>query len=417
MVDEYQDTNKLQAEILYLLLSEHNNIMIVGDDAQSIYSFRGANFKNIIDFPKLFENTKIIKLEENYRSVQSILNLTNRIIARSSERFDKNLFSKRKKGKVPVYIDAEDENSQSRYIIERLTELVSEGVKLRDIAVLFRAGWHSNDLEVELSRNNIPFLKYGGQRFVESAHVKDLISHIRIVHNRLDKISWRRALMLMRGVGPRSAERIMQNLSASEKNKFPAINRFNNLLKSIDEKSQTPAEILKKVSKYYEPLLRDKYDDFHKRINDLDSLERMAARYETIEEFLVDMALEPPEKSIIDASRRKRKKDSLVLSTVHSAKGLEWHTVFIIYLADGHIPSYQSLGDNNSIEEERRLLYVAMTRAKENLYLLRPIIDRSARSYAFNDGPRFTRASRFLDEEDVLGKYIDANTSNGDTLL
>ena len=420
MVDEYQDTNKLQAEIIYLLLCEHDNIMVVGDDSQSIYSFRGANFRNIIDFPRVFKNARIITLEENYRSVQPILDLTNKVIAQSSEKFDKNLFTKKKRGSLPVYIDAEDENSQSGYIVQKLLELTAKGVSLSEIAVLFRAGWHSNDLEIELTRQNIPFLKYGGQRFVEAAHVKDLISHMRIAQNRFDKISWRRALLLIRGVGQKTAERIMQGVISGKGDipladnilkKAPEINRLNSLLKSIDKRLHSPAQIVQAVSKYYEPLLKENYDDFHKRAIDLDSLARIAARYTSLEEFLVDMALEPPEKSIIDASERQSRKDSLVLSTVHSAKGLEWHSVFVIYVADGHIPAYQAFGNDDSIEEERRLFYVAITRAKENLYLLRPVMDRSARSYAIGSGSVFTRVSRFLEEGNILEDYIDPDSS------
>ena len=420
MVDEYQDTNKLQAEIIYLLLCEHDNIMVVGDDSQSIYSFRGANFRNIIDFPRVLKNTRIITLEENYRSVQPILDLTNKVIAHSSEKFEKILFTKKKRGSLPVYIDAEDENSQSGYIVQKLLELTAKGVSLSEIAVLFRAGWHSNDLEIELTRQNIPFLKYGGQRFVEAAHVKDLISHMRIAQNRFDEISWRRALLLIRGVGQKSAERIVQGVVSGKGDipladnilkKAPEINRLNSLLKSIDKRLHSPAQIVGAVSKYYEPLLKENYDDFHKRAIDLDSLARIAARYTSLEEFLVDMALEPPEKSIIDASERQSRKDSLVLSTVHSAKGLEWHSVFVIYVADGHIPAYQAFGNDDSIEEERRLFYVAMTRAKENLYLLRPVMDRSARSYAIGSGSVFTRVSRFLEEGNILEDYVDPNSS------
>ena len=420
MVDEYQDTNKLQAEIIYLLLCEHDNIMVVGDDSQSIYSFRGANFRNIIDFPRVLKNTRIITLEENYRSVQPILDLTNKVIAHSSEKFEKNLFTKKKRGNLPVYIDAEDENSQSGYIVQKLLELTAKGVSLSEIAVLFRAGWHSNDLEIELTRQNIPFLKYGGQRFVEAAHVKDLISHMRIAQNRFDEISWRRALLLIRGVGQKTAKRIVQGVISGKGDipladnilkKVPEINRLNSLLKSIDKRLHSPVQIVQAVSKYYEPLLKENYDDFHKRAIDLDSLARIAARYTSLEEFLVDMALEPPEKSIVDASGRQSRKDSLVLSTVHSAKGLEWHSVFVIYVADGHIPAYQAFGNDDSIEEERRLFYVAMTRAKENLYLLRPVMDRSARSYAIGSGSVFTRVSRFLEEGNILEDYIDPHSS------
>ena len=408
MVDEYQDTNKPQAEILYLLLKEHNNIMVVGDDSQSIYSFRGANFRNIIDFPKHFKGTKIITLEENYRSVQPILDLTNSVIRDAAEKFDKNLFSKKKEGMSPVYIKADNERAQSDYVMNKIFELTSSGVEPGDIAILFRAGWHSNDLEIELAKNNIPFVKYGGQKFVEAAHIKDMISHMRIAHNRSDEISWRRALLLMRGVGAKTADRLMKELAPGGKSapldealvkKSGDIKRLKGILDKVGDGYKTPLEVFRAFSKYYEPIFKERYDDFHKRANDLESLERIAARYDSLEAFLTDIALEPPEKSVVEANIRKRDSKFLTLSTVHSAKGLEWHTVFIIYVAEGHMPSYQSFDDEAAIEEERRLLYVAMTRAKENLYMLRPLIERSGRGHAIrSDGSMFTSISRFLQE-------------------
>lgn len=407
MVDEYQDTNKLQAQILSLLLTRHNNIMVVGDDSQSIYSFRGANFRNIIDFPKLFKGTKIITLEENYRSVQPILDLTNKVISQAAEKFEKNLFSNKRAGKAPIFAETEDEHDQSRYIVNKITELTAKGVELGEIAILFRAGWHSNDLEVELAKNNIPFLKYGGQKFVESAHIKDVISHMRIVHNRSDEISWRRILQLMRGVGAKTTDKLIEGLVSNGHilpsddklmKKSQDLKRLSDALKDIDAQSLAPSEVFAAFIRYYEPIFKERYDDFHKRQSDIESLKNVVGRYDDLEEFLTDMSLEPPEKSIVDRNIRKQDKDFLVLSTVHSAKGLEWHTVFIIYVAEGHIPSYQSLGDEDLIEEERRLLYVAMTRAKENLFMLRPLIERSGRSYALNYGSPYTRISRFLND-------------------
>lgn len=405
MVDEYQDTNKLQADILYLLLSSHTNIMAVGDDSQSIYSFRGANFRNIIDFPKLFKDTKIITLEENYRSVQPILDLTNTVISEATEGFSKNLFSSRTQGNHPLYLTPEDDTEQTGYIIEKISELISQGIKLPEIAILFRAGWHSNTLEIELSRHGIPFVKYGGQKFVESAHIKDVISYMRIAHNRFDQLSWNRVLSLMRGVGPRTSQRLFGLLvqgsqtNPSDKKlikKFSDAEKLNNILKRIDAKKESPLEIFRLLCGYYSPIFKQRYDDYHKRINDLESLERIVAGYRSLERFLTDVALEPPEKDAINAGMRNRNNSSLVLSTVHSAKGLEWHSVFIIYVAEGYIPSYQSFGDERSIEEERRLLYVAMTRAKENLFLLRPVTEYSGRSYIANNGSSVTRISRFL---------------------
>ena len=425
MVDEYQDTNKLQAYIVCLLACEHKNIMAVGDDSQSIYSFRGANFKNIMDFPKIFKGAKIITLEENYRSTQPILNMTNEVIRFSEEKFEKNLYTKKQGGKLPVFVDAEDENSQSKYIVDKVLELREEGIELGDIAILFRSGWHSHDLEIELANRNVPFVKYGGQKFVEAAHIKDVISYLRILHNRHDQVSWHRALLLLKGVGPKTAERIIAELMVNKTgfalgqkftDKINGLEELLELLKGIDEQAQGPAQIIHIFLKYYQPLLKDKYDDFNKRLNDLDSLERIASRYKTLEQFLTDMALEPPERNIIEPGNRDKYDSPLVLSTIHSAKGLEWHTVFVIYVAEGHLPSYLSLENKDALEEERRLFYVAVTRAKENLFLLKPHIDRSPRSYFDAGGSVFTTVSRFLEEGDILSKLVDTENACADNL-
>ncbi|MFH1479273.1 MAG: ATP-dependent helicase [Candidatus Omnitrophota bacterium] len=422
MVDEYQDTNKLQADILRLLLSEHQNVMAVGDDSQSIYAFRGANFKNIIDFPKIFKGTEVITLEENYRSVQPILSLTNKVIERASEKFKKALFTRKKGNNFPIYIETENENKQSMNIIDKIKGLCSEGLKLGDIAILFRSGWHSNDLEIELAKNSIPFIKYGGQKFVESSHVKDLLSHLHIMHNRSDEVNWTRVLTLMRGVGPRTAEKLFSKISENN-GKFPEkdknfekikdIEKFMGLIEYIDNNELTPLEVIRIIKEYYEPIFKERYDDFNKRSGDLASLEKIASRYENIQDLLVDMALEPPETNIAKKDLHNLDGSRLVLSTIHSAKGLEWHSVFIIHVAEGYIPSYQSMGNDESIEEERRLLYVAMTRAKENLYLFKPLIDTSQRSYLLTkDGPNFTQVSRFLDEGDILRRYVSTEVSD-----
>ncbi|MFH1398137.1 MAG: ATP-dependent helicase [Candidatus Omnitrophota bacterium] len=419
MVDEYQDTNKLQAFIVSLLACEHKNIMVVGDDSQSIYSFRGANFKNIMDFPKLFKDARVITLEENYRSTQPILNMTNQVIHLAKEKFEKNLFTKKKGGQLPVFIDARDEFAQSRYVCDKVLELREEGVELGDIAVLFRSGWHSNDLEVELVNRIIPFVKYGGQKFVEAAHIKDVISYLRLVHNSSDQVSWYRALLLLKGVGPKTAERIIADVTANKNSlsidakfidKISGLKTLIGLLKEIDPLKHKPGEMIRVFLKYYQPLLKEKYDDFNKRLNDLDSLVRIASRYESLEKFLTDMALEPPERSITEAGEKDKDDSTLILSTIHSAKGLEWHTVFVIYAAEGHLPSYLSLEDEEAIEEERRLFYVAVTRAKENLFILKPHIDRSPRSYFDNAGSVFTTASRFLEEGGILEKFVKCVT-------
>jgi DNA helicase-2/ATP-dependent DNA helicase PcrA len=423
MVDEYQDTNKLQAHIVCLLASVHKNIMVVGDDSQSIYSFRGANFKNIMDFPKIFKGAQVITLEENYRSTQPILNMTNEVIRFAEEKFEKNLFTRKQGKKLPVFVDARDENRQSKFIVDKILELSQEGVELGDIAVLFRSGWHSNDLEVELANRNIPFVKYGGQKFVEAAHIKDVIAYLRIVHNRADQISWYRALLLLKGVGPKTAERIILEVAANRESlaidkklldKIDGLEALLELLKKIDIAQHLPAYMIHAFLKYYQPLLKEKYDDFNKRASDLDSLERIALRYKSLEQFLTDMALEPPERSIVEAGAKDKDDSALTLSTIHSAKGLEWHSVFVIYVAEGHLPSYLSLEDKDAIEEERRLFYVAVTRAKENLFLLKPRIDRSPRSYFDGAHSVFTTVSRFLDEGNIMGKFVEAESAGAE---
>lgn len=427
MVDEYQDTNKLQADIVRLLASGHGNVMVVGDDSQSIYSFRGANFKNIIDFPKVFKGAKVIMLEENYRSTQPILDLTNEVIRNAEEKFEKTLFTKKGAGKAPVFVEARDENVQSKYIVQKILELVDDGVALRDIAVLFRAGWHSNDLEIELANHDVPFLKYGGQRFVEAAHIKDVLSYLRIAHNPHDQVSWRRALMLMRGIGEKTAGRITGQIIEKKQGfdideeilrKHPDLSDLMEILKGVKPLEHQPGALIKGFLEYYGPLLKAKYDDYHKRAPDLNSLERIAGRYKSLESFLTDMALEPPEKSILEAGLKGKHDHAMTLSTIHSAKGLEWHTVFLIYVAEGHMPSYQAIDDKDAIEEERRLFYVAATRAKENLILLKPAIDRSARwmknysgGYA---GSIFTEVSRFLQEGSILERFMEVEKAGGD---
>jgi DNA helicase-2/ATP-dependent DNA helicase PcrA len=412
MIDEYQDTNKLQAHIACLLAASHGNIMVVGDDAQSIYSFRGANFKNIIDFPKIFKGTKIITLEENYRSTQPILNLTNAIIAQAKEKFKKTLYTKQKDGATPIFIDCPDENSQSAFIADKIIQLRQDGVSLKDIAVLFRSGWHSNDLEIELAAKNIPFAKYGGNKFVEASHIKDVVSYLRIAYNRHDQVSWLRALLLIPKIGPKTASRIIEAVLNNSRppglfQKNEELENMFKLLKVVDCQTQAPVKIIERFLKFYQPLLKIKYDDFNKRLNDLDSLLRIASRYKTVEQFLTDIALEPPERMVVEPVVRVKGEDRLILSTIHSAKGLEWHTVFLIYVAEGHLPYYMSLETEDKIEEERRLFYVAATRAKRNLFLLKPHIDHSSRSFTDSTGLLFTRVSRFLEDGGLINKFVD----------
>jgi len=417
MVDEYQDTNTIQAEILYLLTDVNKNIMVVGDDAQSIYAFRGANFRNIIDFPKMFPEARIVYLEENYRSIQPILTLTNVIIERAREKFTKNLYTQRKGGSKPLIVNAEDEYSQSRFVIDRIKDLQKQGVALNEIAVLFRASFHSFDLEIELSREGIEFVKMGGFKFVESAHIKDVLAHMRIIANVYDRISWYRILLLIEKVGPKTAQKIYEAMLSEQSGytgllstnigRIKGLERLKQLISTLDARPMCISEMGETIVDYYLPILKNSYDDHPRRAKDLEHLVEIMTRYQSLDQFLTDMALEPPntsfENSLYPASSASNS-NRLILSTIHSAKGLEWHSVFVIWALDGRFPSVHTLHKEEAIEEELRLMYVAATRAKENLYFAYPsnIYDRST-------GLILNRPSRYLDNipDDILEKHFE----------
>jgi len=419
MVDEYQDTNKVQAQILYHLTDANPNIMVVGDDSQSIYAFRGANFRNIIDFPDLFPGTRIIGLEENYRSTQPILNLTNIVIERAREKYSKHLFTRRSGGSLPQAVETEDENTQSRFIVDLIRDSLRDGRRLRDTAVLFRAAFHSFDLEIELAREGIPFIKVGGFKFTESAHIKDVLAHLRVIANPYDRISWHRILQLLEKVGPRNAQRIYDRIVEAKSGlvglwelelKNPELKRLQDLYRGLEAQSGSVAEAGAAVVQYYLPLLRRAFvDDHPRRAKDLEQLLSIMERYPRLEPFLTDMALEPPNTSTEDrlAAEAEQEEDRLVLSTIHSAKGLEWGTVFIIWALDGRFPSLHALGSEEEIEEELRLMYVAATRAREALYFTYP-----RQAYDRAQGIVLNRPSRFIEEipEDVLGKRTIGST-------
>lgn len=383
MIDEYQDTNRLQAHIGALLASEHGNIMVVGDDAQSIYSFRGADFRNIIDFPRIFQGCETTLLEQNYRSTQQILDLGNAILREAKEKYEKKLFTRIEGGTKPLFVRTADADNQSEFICQRVLELREEGVPLQEIAVLSRAAWHTNALEIALGNRNIPFRKFGGLKFVETAHVKDVCALLKLGSNPTDAAAWLRILQLFEGVGPKTAQGIGRaviqgggDLDVLTDKRY-AKRRYGGdlaalaeLLKAIRDEPRV-AQRLDAVLERYHDWMGKKYDDVRRRQRDLDALRSIAERYENVDDFLADIAIEPPE-----ISRRAGQGDDedewMTLSTVHSAKGLEWHTVFLVHLNLGQFPSWNSLDDPASFEEERRLLYVAVTRAKQNLYLLKP---------------------------------------------
>ncbi len=403
LVDEYQDTNRLQADVVRHLAFTHQNVMVVGDDAQSIYAFRGATFKNIMEFPTLFPGTTIYKLEENYRSTQPILNLANTIIEEAKEKYSKHLFTRKLDGPLPVLVEAAGENAQSRFIAQKILELREEGVPLGEMAVLFRSSFHSFDLEIELSRHGLPFVKRGGVKFIETAHVKDLLAHMRVVANPLDAVSWHRVLMLIEGVGPKKAQDVMAALVKSP-NPYRALSEMTGRSgKGLKDLALTleslagagdlrPAEQVGHIYEYYLPILKEHYDDYPKRTRDLDHLQTIAEGYQAVETFLSDLALEPPDGNAARAEAPDRDDERLVLSTIHSAKGLEWQCVFVIWIVDGRFPSVYSFREDEGLEEERRLFYVSVTRAKRHLYLTYPInvFDRGS-------GMVLSKPSRFLD--------------------
>lgn len=404
MVDEYQDTNHLQAEIVKGLAQYNRNVMVVGDDSQAIYSFRGADFKNIMEFPKLFPDVKIIKLEENYRSYQSILDFANRINHTALEKFEKNLYTRRGSGPLPNIVAAITENLQSKYIVEKILDLREEGVPLRDIAVLFRSSFHSFDLELELSKANIPFQKFGGMKFVETAHIKDVMAFLRIVVNPRDVISWYRILLLHEGVGPKTAQKILDDLATAkitiktEPDGQPGFN-YKKLtplfyhLYNLQKKKLTPSEMVQSVYEYYWDLFKANYDDWNKRKKDLEIFLNIVENYSSVDTLLSDMAIEPIIDSVVDIGAEDKENEFVTLSTIHSAKGLEWHTVFIIHAVEGYFPSSRSAENLEQLEEERRLMYVASTRAKKNLFITYPmnLYDREA-------GSTLSKPSRFISE-------------------
>jgi len=415
MVDEYQDTNKLQADIVIGLAKHNNNIMVVGDDSQSIYSFRGANFKNIMSFPKLFNDVKIIMLEENYRSTQEVLDLGNHIIETAIEKYPKELFTRKTGGELPAIISATTENMQSRFIVDRILELREENISLNEIAVLFRSSFSSFDLEIELNKANIPYLKFGGMKFIETAHVKDVLAFLRIAENPRDLVSWYRVLLLHEGIGPKKAQEILARITSNELNikTHPEItlektvkeNIFNLFLclHRIHTSRQLPTDLSEIVLDYYEPLFRSKYDDFNKRKKDLEIFINITHNYTNLTTLLADMALDPPTESLADISEEDKENEHLTLSTIHSAKGLEWHSVFIIHAVEGFFPSSMSYSKIETLEEERRLMYVAATRAKQNLYISYPmnIFDR-------HNGMTLSKPSRFIAEisEDIAEEWL-----------
>jgi DNA helicase-2/ATP-dependent DNA helicase PcrA len=405
MVDEYQDTNVLQARITALLAGKHRNIMVVGDDAQSIYSFRGATVRNILEFKEVFPEAHVVTLRENYRSTKAILTASNQLMSQAGEGFKKELFTRLHDGEKPALVACSDEEEQSQFVAQRILELREEGIPLSRMSVLFRSGFHAFQLELELKRRNIPYVKWGGFKFLEAAHIKDLIAHLRVLRNPRDYISWQRVLLLVEGVGTRTIPKIFAQIQTMSDpfaldqlqippKMAPGVKILGETLGKAARSGRSPESIVSVLTDYYLPILKRQFDDFPRRTHDLDQMAIICSRYQTLDELLLDFALEPPANSVEGGMAADRdREDRLVLSTIHSAKGLEWHSVFVIWLLEGKFPSFAALGTPRELEEERRLMYVAMTRSERNLFLCFPV-----RAWDAVSREVLARPSRFIEE-------------------
>jgi DNA helicase-2/ATP-dependent DNA helicase PcrA len=411
LVDEYQDTNRLQASILLVLKPDGCGLTVVGDDAQAIYSFRAATVRNILDFPGQFSPpAEVITLDRNYRSTQPILDAANAVIELASERFTKNLRTDRRAGEPPRLVAVRDEADQARYIVERVLENRETGMLLKQQSILFRASHHSGPLEVELTRRNIPFVKFGGLKFLEAAHVKDLLAVLRFVENPRDRVSGFRLLQLMPGVGPGSAQRVLdytvgaadpRGALADAPPPPRAGDHWKSFLAMVADlnagRAGWPAE-LERARLWYEPHLDRIHDDAVVRRADLIQLEQIAAGYRSREHFLTELTLDPPEATSDQAGVPLLDEDYLILSTIHSAKGQEWRSVFVLNAVDGCIPSDLGTGSSAEIDEERRLLYVAMTRARDELHLMVPQRFFTHGQAAYGDRHVYAARTRFISD-------------------
>jgi DNA helicase-2/ATP-dependent DNA helicase PcrA len=420
LVDEYQDTNALQADILEAMRPEGTprNLTVVGDDAQAIYGFRAATVHNILAFPERFPGATIVKLERNYRSTAPILDLSNAVIALSPQRHEKTLWTERTDGTLPVLQACLDENDQADAICRSVLAARERGTPLKEQAVLFRAAHHSDLLEVELLRRNIPFVKFGGLKFLEAAHVKDALAMMRVIENPQDEVAWFRVLQLPEGMGPAAARRVMDQIGVRNEAVSPFVNLLDHSIEvpkgvgegmqelrsalagCADEEVLSPSAQLERIRTYLEPVIARKYESVAARLADLDQLALLARGYEARGRFLSELTLDPPASTSDLAGPPSLDEDYLILSTIHSAKGLEWDAVHVIHATDGCIPSDMATGDDEELEEERRLLYVALTRARDELTITYP------QRYYRRQKPRddvhmYAVVSRFLDVDTV----------------
>jgi len=398
LVDEYQDTNVLQAEILARLRPDGQGLTVVGDDAQSIYSFRAATVENILSFQERF-GAQVVTLEDNYRSTQPVLDAANALMREAARQYRKELRSAKGEGEKPRYVTVADDAAQAGYVVTRVLEAREEGTDLRRQAVLFRSSHHSDVLELELVRRNIPYVKYGGLKFLEAAHVKDALSVLRWADNPRNRVAAWRALQLIPGVGPKGAERAWTAFEASTFQWTAlqtASREFDALLAALADPLAPWSGQMQRVREWYAPLMERLYDAPEVRAGDLVQLERIATTYGTREAFLSELALDPPSATSDLSGEPHRDEDYLVLSTVHSAKGQEWDSVYLLNVTDGNFPNEFATGKAAQIEEERRLLYVAMTRARTRLELIAPLKYYVTQQSRMGDRHVYGARSRFM---------------------
>jgi len=411
MVDEYQDTNLVQGRIISYLAGKDGNIMAVGDDAQSIYSFRGATVRNILDFTNIFKNSKVILLEKNYRSVQSVLDFSNAILKNATEKYEKRLVAVREKGIRPQIIRTISDQTQAVLVVNKIIEL-SRKYPLNEIAVLFRAGYQSYPVEVQLNRAGIKYKKFGGLKFSEAAHIKDVIAYLRLILNPADFLSWQRVFCLIPKIGPKTVKRLFDSYY-SDKNYLLKVCKSNekvakifSLMNDSSVKTLKPREILEKVFEIYEPYFKAEYhDDYPRRQAGLDELMQLSSTYTDLEAFLSDITLEPVEPYALEDPLEQY----VTLSTIHSAKGLEWDVVILIDMVEDRFPSKLSQLEPEGMEEERRLFYVATTRARDRLYIYSPktLVSKTGEPY-------LTSVSPFIEELDkrVFDEFKETYSGN-----
>lgn len=412
LVDEYQDTNKIQSEIVYELASVHNNVLVVGDDCQSIYSFRAADINNILSFPERMPGTKIFKLETNYRSSPEILALANQCIGNNLNQYQKALHSLRDKMTRPALVSVQDDKQQAEFVCQRILELQEEGGSLNDIAILFRSSFQVMEMELALNKKSIPYEMRGGIRFFEQAHIKDVIAYLKVFNNLHDELSWKRLLLLYDGIGMSHADKIWQEINKVSDFKqlvsiLPSLTSAEKVRRSLEkvkglfatfleqEKDFIATAIRQIIRSDYDVYVKNNFDNAKDRLEDLMQLSNFALSYNKLEDFLSDVSLSEGFRGEQIEGYKEGPDESIVLSTIHQAKGLEWKNVFVIGLVEGQFPHYKVYDHPEELEEERRLFYVAVTRAKDELYLTYPIF-----SFSFTTGQNINKRSTFVSELD-----------------